>query len=82
MPELKNSNIIKNECNTRPCRTTLRIEQENFITDNGKVFPVVHHYGHGYCGVSMWYFSFINFCSYGSANEAFKIISSIKKSKL
>jgi hypothetical protein len=59
LPELKNSNIIKHDCNTRPCRSTLRIEQENFITDNGKVFPVVHQYGHGGCGISMWYFSFI-----------------------
>uniref|UniRef100_A0A2P2I3D3 D-aspartate oxidase-like n=1 Tax=Hirondellea gigas TaxID=1518452 RepID=A0A2P2I3D3_9CRUS len=68
MPSLKDAEVLHCRVGIRPGRAGgVRLEQDT-ITVNGRVVPVVHNYGHGGCGVTlMW----------GCAEQVAEIVASI-----
>ncbi|XP_043279126.1 D-aspartate oxidase isoform X2 [Venturia canescens] len=54
-PALEDSKVVKHWCGLRPKRTKIRVEKETRSTEDGKIFEVIHNYGHGGAGVTVFW---------------------------
>ncbi|GMT16783.1 hypothetical protein PFISCL1PPCAC_8080, partial [Pristionchus fissidentatus] len=55
MPELKGATILSHHVGLRPFRSSLRIEKETIKSVKGKEVTVVHNYGHGGSGITLFW---------------------------
>ncbi|GMR37037.1 hypothetical protein PMAYCL1PPCAC_07232 [Pristionchus mayeri] len=55
IPELKGAEIISHHVGLRPFRTSLRIEKETIRNAEGRETTVIHNYGHGGSGITLFW---------------------------
>uniref|UniRef100_A0A1I8AVP2 DAO domain-containing protein n=1 Tax=Steinernema glaseri TaxID=37863 RepID=A0A1I8AVP2_9BILA len=55
LPQLKKAEIVQQRVGLRPFRKAIRLELERFQTKSGITIPIVHNYGHGGSGITMFY---------------------------
>ncbi|KAK0410557.1 hypothetical protein QR680_005193 [Steinernema hermaphroditum] len=55
IPVLKDAEIVKHRVGLRPYRKNVRVEVEHYKTKDGKKIPIVHNYGQGGSGITMFY---------------------------
>ncbi|TKR60869.1 hypothetical protein L596_028052 [Steinernema carpocapsae] len=55
VPVLKNVEIVKHRVGLRPYRKNVRVELEHHTTKSGKKISIVHNYGQGGSGITMFY---------------------------
>lgn len=65
IPNLKSARMIGERVGIRPGRSSVRIEIEQAMTRSSKKYVVLHHYGHGGCGVAT---------HWGSAKKAASVL--------
>ena len=71
-PSLRSAKIIKEWVGLRPGRDEVRLERE-LLTRSGKDLHVIHNYGHGGCGVTLFW---------GCAQEVLQKVNQIIDSKI
>lgn len=54
IPSLKNAEVVTDGVGLRPGRTSVRLELEKMQVD-GKELKVIHNYGHGGSGYTLFY---------------------------
>lgn len=52
-PSLKQAPILREWVGLRPGRSAVRLELDNYRTNNGRTLLVIHNYGHGGAGVTL-----------------------------
>ncbi|GMS84736.1 hypothetical protein PENTCL1PPCAC_6911 [Pristionchus entomophagus] len=55
MPVLKGAEVISHHVGLRPFRTSLRIEKETIRNEKGKETTIIHNYGHGGSGITLFW---------------------------
>ncbi|KAK0413590.1 hypothetical protein QR680_006890 [Steinernema hermaphroditum] len=55
LPQLRGVEIIQERVGLRPSRKNIRLETDQFLTRTGKMVPIVHNYGHGGSGITLFY---------------------------
>ncbi|GMS90490.1 hypothetical protein PENTCL1PPCAC_12665 [Pristionchus entomophagus] len=55
IPEIMGAEIISHHVGLRPFRSSLRIEKETIRDNNGKETTIIHNYGHGGSGVTLFW---------------------------
>lgn len=68
LPQMAQAKILQEVVGLRPGRPKVRLEEEFFKLETGKLLPVVHNYGHGGAGITL---------SIGCAQDAAVLIGKV-----